>query len=174
MTFESTDALATFDGAVRVHASGHSKLPKLDGLVQTATDEIAAVGRKGNRVDTVLVAIGVLQALHQVASGGVPHADTLVQGSGSHVAAVGGHRNGSNTIFDAQSVDKLAIENIPQAHSLITTARGNETAVTSKVQRVDILLVSTEDVLDGARINIPDLFICICLLYTSDAADEMD
>lgn len=104
------------------------------------------------------MAIGVLQALHQVTSGSVPHADALVQGSGSHVAAIGGHGHGGDTIFNAQSVDKLTIENIPQAHSLVTTARSNETAVTSKVQRVNILLVTTKDVLNSARVDIPNLW----------------
>jgi WD40 repeat protein len=33
-------------------------------------------------------------------------------------------------------------------NSLISTARGDESTVASKVQRVDVLLVSTEDMLD--------------------------
>lgn len=157
MALESTDALAALDSAVRVHAPGNGEFPELDRLVQTATDEVAAVGRKGNRVDTVLVAVGVLQTLHQVTSGGVPHADALVQGTGSHVAAIGGHGYSSDTILDAESVDELAIEDIPQTDSLVSTARGDEATIASKVQRVDVLLVSTEDVLDGARVDIPNL-----------------
>ena len=167
MAFESTDALATLDGAVRVHAPGNSKLPELDRLVQTATDQVAAVGGKGDRVHTVLVAIWVLQTLHQVTSGGVPHADALVQGTGSHVAAIGGHGYSSNTILDAEGVDKLAIENIPQTNSLVSTTRGDEATITSKVQRVDVLLVSTEDVLDGARVDIPNLVVSLSQLFFS-------
>lgn len=167
MAFESTDALATLDGAVRVHAPGNSELPELDRLVQTATDQVAAVGGEGDRVHTVLVTIWVLQTLHQVTSGGVPHADTLVQGTGSHVAAIGGHGYSSNTILDAEGVDKLAIENIPQTNSLVPTARGDEATITSKVQRVDVLLMSAEDVLNGARVDIPNLVVSFSQLFFS-------
>jgi hypothetical protein len=157
VAFEGTNALAAFHGAVRVHSSGNGELPELDSLVQTTTDQVAAIRREGNRVHTVLVAIWVLQTLHQVASGSVPNANALIQRAGRHVAAIGGHGHSSDTILNAQGVDKLAIENVPQTNGLVTTARGDEAAVTSKVQGVDILLVSTEDVLDGACVDVPNL-----------------
>jgi hypothetical protein len=159
VAFESTNAFAALDGTVGVHAPGHGKLPILDSLVQTATDQVAAIGREGNRVHTVLVTIGVLQALHQVAGGSVPDAHALIQRTGSHVAAIRRHSHSSDTVLDAKGVDKLAIENIPQAHGLVSTARCDETAIASKVQRVNVLLVSTEDVLNGARVDVPNLYL---------------
>jgi hypothetical protein len=70
---------------------------------------------------------------------------------------VGGHSHRGDAIFDAQGVNKLAIQDIPQTDSLVTTARGNIATVAGKVQRVDILLVAAEDMLDGACSNIPNL-----------------
>jgi hypothetical protein len=71
--------------------------------------------------------------------------------------AIGGHGHGGDAVLDAQGVDELAIQDIPETDSLVTTARGNVATVASKVQGVDILLVAAEDVLDGTRSNIPDL-----------------
>ena len=58
------------------------------------------------------------------------------------------HGNCGNTIFDAECVDKLAFQDVPKAYSLVATARGNIAAIASKVERVDILLVSGEYMLD--------------------------
>lgn len=157
MALESANALAALDAAVRVHAPRDGKLPQLDSLVQTTANQVATVGRKGNRVHAVLVAVGVLQTFHQVASGGIPDSHTLVQRAGCHVVAIGRHGHGSDTVLDAQGVDELAIQDIPQTNSLVTTARGNVATVASKVQGVDILLVTAEDMLDGACSNIPNL-----------------
>lgn len=157
MALECTNTLATLDGTVRVHAPRNGKLPELDSLVQTATDKVTAIGRECDRVNTVLVAIGILQALHQVSSCSIPDAHALVQRTGSHVTTIRRHGHSSDTILNAKGVDKLAIENIPKAHGLVSTARGDESTVASKVQRVDVLLVSTEDMLDGALVDIPNL-----------------
>jgi hypothetical protein len=70
---------------------------------------------------------------------------------------IGRHGHRGDAVLDAQSVDELAIENIPQTDSLVTTARSNVTTVAGKVKRVDILLVAAEDMLDGACSNIPNL-----------------
>jgi hypothetical protein len=157
VALECANTLAALDGTVRVHAPGNGKLPELDSLVQTATDKVTAIGCERDRVDTVLVAIGVLQALNQVSSCSVPDADALVQRTGSDVTAIRRHGHSSDAILNAKGVDKLAIENIPKAHGLISTARSDESTVASKVQRVDVLLVSTEDMLDGTLVDIPNL-----------------
>jgi hypothetical protein len=70
---------------------------------------------------------------------------------------IGRHGHRGDTVLDAQSVDQLAVEDIPQTNGLVTTARSNVTTVAGKVQRVDILLVAAEDMLDGACSNIPNL-----------------
>lgn len=158
MALESANALAALDAAVRVHAPRDGKLPQLDSLVQTTANQVATVGRKGNRVHAVLVAVGVLQTLHQVASGGIPHSHALVQRTGCHVVTIRGHGHRGDAVLDAQGVDELAIQNIPKTDSLVTTARSNVATVAGKVQGVDVLLVTAEDVLDGTCSNIPDLF----------------
>lgn len=59
VTLKGAHTLATLDAGSRKHASGCCELPHLDGLVQATTDEIATVGRKGNGIDAILVAIRV-------------------------------------------------------------------------------------------------------------------
>jgi hypothetical protein len=157
VTLESAQALAALDAAVGVHAPRDSKLPELDSLVETATDQVSAIGCECNRVYTVLVAIRVLQTLHQVSGRSIPYTNALVQRTGSHVVAIRRHSDGRDSIFNAKSVDKLAIKNIPKTHSLVSTARGDVSAVAGEVQGVDVLLMSREDVLDGACVDIPDL-----------------
>ena len=99
MALEGPDALAALDAAVRVHAPRDGELPQLDGLVETATDQVAAVGCKGNRVNTVLVTVRVLQTLHQVSRGGIPDAYALVERSGRDVVAIGRHGDRGDTVF---------------------------------------------------------------------------
>jgi hypothetical protein len=103
------------------------------------------------------VAVRVLQTLHQVASGGIPDTHALVQRTGSDVVAVGRHGNRGDAILNAEGVDELAVKNIPKTHGLVSTARSDVTSVVGEVEGVDILLVTAEDILDGARGNIPDL-----------------
>lgn len=134
VALEGTDALAALDAGVGVHASRNSKLPEFDCLVQTTADQVAAVGCKGNRVHAVLVAIGVLQTLHQVASRGVPHAHALVQRASRNIVAIGGHGHRRHTVLDAEGVDEFAIKYVPETHGLVTTAGGNVTAIAGKVQ----------------------------------------
>ena len=71
--------------------------------------------------------------------------------------SIGGHGHGGNTVLDAQSVDKLAIQDIPKTDGLVTTARSNVTTIAGEVERVNVLFVTAEDVLDGARSNVPNL-----------------
>lgn len=148
VALKGANAFAALDAAVGVHAPRDSELPQLDRLVQTATDQVATVGGKRNRVHAVLVAVWVLQSLHKVAGCRVPHTDALVQRSGRNVVAIGRHSHRGDAILDAKGVDELAIENVPQTHGLVPTARGNVTAVAREVQGVDVLLVAGEDVLD--------------------------
>lgn len=121
VALEGADAFAALDAAVGVHASRNSELPELDGLVQTTADQVAAVGRKGNRVYAVLVAIWVLQTLDQVAGCRVPHTHTLVQRASRNIVAIGGHGHRGYAVLDAEGVDKLAVKNVPETYGLVTT-----------------------------------------------------
>jgi hypothetical protein len=155
VAFESPHALAALaTAAVRAR---QVELPKLDGLIKTATDKVLSVGRKSNRVHTVFVAVRILETLDKISGSGVPDSDTLIQRAGGDIKAIWRHSHGGDTIFDAEGVDKLVFNDIPEADGLVPAARGNVPAVACKVEGVDILLVASENVLDAPRTNVPNL-----------------
>ena len=59
--------------------------------------------------------------------------------------------------FDAEGVDELAVQDVPETHGLVPTARGNVATVAGEVEGVNILLVAGEDVFDRAVGDIPYL-----------------
>lgn len=157
MALKGPNAFAALDAAVRVHSPRDCELPQFNSLIQTSADQIAAVGREGNRVHTVLVPIGVFQPLHQISSGGVPHTYTLVQGTGRYVVTIRRHSHSGDSILNAEGVDKLPIENIPETHGLVATARGDVATVAGEVQGVNVLFMAGENVFDSTRRDVPDL-----------------
>lgn len=157
VSLESADAFAALDAASRQKTPGRGEFPHLDGLVQTTRDKVTAVGCERDRVDTVLVSVGALETLHQVSCRRVPDTNALVERAGRNVVTVGRHGHSGNTILNAQGVHKLAVQNIPKAHSLVTTSGSDVAAVTSKVKGVDVLLMSGKDVLNRTSGNIPNL-----------------
>lgn len=157
VSLESPDAPSTLRSGVGVSTSGCNKLPHLDRLVQTTRDEILSVWREGNGVDGILVAVWSFETLDEVAGGGIPDPDALVKRSSGDILRVGRDRNGGNPILDTEGQDILTRFNIPEAHRTVATARCNGTAITSEVERVDILLVTGKGVPDGSGGNIPNL-----------------
>lgn len=156
MAFKSLHATATLGALVR-HSARGGELPHLDGLVQTAADKVLSVGREGDTVDAILVSIGALETLDKEARVEVPNTNTFIQRSGRHILGVGRDRDGGDAIFDRQRQNAAASLNIPKPDGAVSTARGNGATVTSKVQRVDILLVTRKLGSDLLRCNIPDL-----------------
>ena len=77
MALEGLDATPPLRSGVGKTARG-AELPHLDSLVETATDEVLAIRRKGNTVHTVLVSVRPFQALQQIPLVDVPDADALV------------------------------------------------------------------------------------------------
>lgn len=157
MALKRPNTLAALDAAVGVHAPRDSELPQLNSLVQTTADQVATIGRKGNRVHAVLVAVGVLQSLNQITGGGVPHTNALVERTSSHIVTIRRHSHSGDSVLNAKGVNQLAVKNIPQTHGLVTTARGDVAAISGEIQRIDVLFVATKDVLDGSRGNVPHL-----------------
>lgn len=137
------------------------ELPELNGLVQTAANQVATIRGKRNGIDAVLVAIGALQAHDQSASGSVPNPDALIQGTRCNVVAIGRHGNRSDTVLNAQPEDQCAIQKVPEPHRLVPASGGDVPSIHSKVQGVDILFVARENMLDGASGNIPHLDIVL-------------
>lgn len=157
VTLEGLDAAAPLGSVAGVLATRGHEFPHLDGLVQRTGDQILAVGRERNRVDGILVPVRTLEALDQVARGGIPDADTLVERSGCDVLGVGGDGDRGDPVLDAKSEDVLTSLDIPEADRAVATTRSNRAPVTSKVQRIDVLLVTGKSVADRPRRDIPNL-----------------
>jgi len=118
VAFERLDALAV----LHVRA-GHPVVvqpPHPDRLVKRARDQMGAVRREGDRVDTVLVALLALGPLDEYAGLRVPDAHALVQATGGDETAVGrdGHRG--DAIFDGEVEDALVLLDVPEPDSTIT------------------------------------------------------
>ena len=67
------------------------------------------------------------------------------------------HSDCGNAILNAKSIDELTVEDVPKTNSLIATSRRNVTTIASKIERVNILFMAGEDVLDRTGRDIPNL-----------------
>lgn len=129
-------------------AAAFAQLPHLDGLVETAADDVAAVGREGDRVDAVLVADVALEPLEQHARLRLPHAHALVQRAGRDEAVVGRDCHGRHAVLDLEEEHLLVGLDVPEPDGAVAAAGGDEAAVSRKVEGVDILSVAGELILD--------------------------
>jgi hypothetical protein len=138
-------------------ARGSRQLPHLDGLVETTADQPIARWSKGHRVDAVFVAMLALQAHYEVSGEDLPHANALVKGTSCDEAVVWGDGDRGDTVLDGQIENLLVGLQIPQSDAAITTARCDKATIASEVKRINVLLMASELVLDGAAGDVPDL-----------------
>ena len=159
VSLEGLDALAALglDTSTVVEASV-VELPHLDRLIKRTRNEVAAIGRECNTVDTILVALFAFSALDKNTSLGIPNADALVQATGSDEAVVGGDGDSGNAILDLESEDALVLLDVPKSNCAVAGTRGDVTSVRREVERVDVLFVARELVKDALGGNVPDLF----------------
>ena len=162
MALKGFDATTALGAGAGVSAPRSNKLPHLDRAIQGARHKVSAIWSKCDRIDRVLVAVRAFQALDEISVGGIPHADTLVERASSDVLGVRGNGDGGHAVLDAKRQNVLAGLNIPESHSTVTTARGDGSPITSKVERVDVLLVTSEAVPDRPVGDIPDLALSAC------------
>ena len=165
MTLESLDAATALRACVGVSTSGCHKLPHLDCLIQGTGYEVLPVWCECDRVDRVLVAVGTLEAFDEVASCGIPDTNALVERTRSDKLGVGGDGNRGDTIFNTESKDVLAGLNVPETNSAIPTARSDGAAITSKVERVDVLVVTSKCISNASGRDIP--YLCIVSLINN-------
>lgn len=156
------DALATLIVGVGA-ATGRAELPHLDGAIERAGYEVLAAGRKGDRVDRVLVTLWALETLDEEARVHVPDTHALVQRTSSDVLGVGGNGHRCDAILDGQRQRVGAVFNIPQSDGSVARAGSDGAAIASEVQRINVLLVTVEVVANGSRVDVPDL----CAEYVS-------
>lgn len=157
MAFKGPDAATTLGSVVGKSTSWSSEFPHLDCFVQTTGDKISAIGREGNRVNGVLMAVLSFETLDEVAGHGIPDADTLIKRAGCDVLGVWGDCNSRDTVFNAESQDVLAGVNIPETDGTVTTSGSNSTTIPSEVQRVNVLLMAGEGISYASSSNIPNL-----------------
>lgn len=157
------DALATLRARL-VSLTRGAELPHLDSPVETARDEILAVGRESDRVHTILVAVRTFETLNEEARVNVPDTHALIEGACGNKLGVRRDGDSSNAVFYRESESVATLLNIPQANSPVATARGNCPSVASKVQRVNILLVAREVVANRSGLDVPDL--CSKLVFS--------
>ena len=157
VALKGPDAFPALGSTTRQHSLLRRQLPHLDRLVETAADELVAVRREGNRVDAIFVALAAFEAFDQIAAGRVPHAYTLIEGPSSDVSSVWGDGDGGDAIFNAENEYLLADVNVPETDGLVATARGDVSAVTREIERVDVLFVTGKDVPDFLGLDIPNL-----------------
>jgi hypothetical protein len=122
VAFESPDATSAFGSVVRVSTSWCDEFPHLDGLVQTARNEILAVWCESNGVDRVLMTIWAFETLHKITSCSIPNANALVEGSSCDVLGIWGNGNGGNAIFNAEGKDILTSLDVPETNGAVTAA----------------------------------------------------
>lgn len=160
MALKGLDAAAALERGllgVAAHLPRRGELPHLDGLVQTAADELAGVRRKGHTIDTILVAVGSLEPLQEVAQLDVPHPHALVEGTGCHELRVGRDGNRRDAVLNSERQIAAARLQIPDPDGPIAAARGNGAAVAGEIERVDVLVVARERGADLSCLDVPDL-----------------
>jgi hypothetical protein len=155
VALECADALAA--GRVSGHeACGCGQLPHLDGLVERSRDESTARRSERNTINAVLVAFLTLEANDKRAALDVPNAHALVERTGCDVEVVGGDGDGSDAVFDREVCDLAVGLEIPEADTAIARSGSDDPSVASKVQGIDVLLVTSELVLDGTSLDVPN------------------
>lgn len=156
MSFESLHAATTLRTLARDTTRGR-ELPHLDSLVQASANKVLAVGGEGDAVYAVLVAVGALETLDQVAGMNVPDTDALIQRARGDVLRVrrDGHRG--NAILYRQREQTGRGLDVPEPDSTVAASRSDGAAIASEIERIDILLVSRELGPDGPGLDIPDL-----------------
>lgn len=103
------------------------------------------------------MSIRSFQAFHQVLTGNVPNADNLVQRTGSDALSVRGDGNSRNAILNSEDARANTLLNIPESHGSVATSGRDSATIASKVEGVNVLLVTVEAVADRARLDVPDL-----------------
>lgn len=87
----------------------------------------------------------------------IPNTHTLVERTGCDVEVVGRNSDGGDAILDREVCDLAVGLEVPKADTAVARSGGDDPSVASKVQRVDVLLVSSELVLNGAASDVPNL-----------------
>ena len=105
------------------------------------------------------------EAHDKLAALDVPDADALVEGTGRDKQVVGRDGDGGDSVLDGEVCNLRVGLEVPQTDTAVATARGDDAAVARKVETVNVLLVASELVLDGAAVDVPDLGALVWYVY---------
>jgi hypothetical protein len=87
----------------------------------------------------------------------IPDADALVEGASGDVKIVGRDGDGGDSVLNGEVADLHVRFKIPETDASIAAAGCDDLAVAGEVQRVDVLLVAGELMLDRTAGDVPDL-----------------
>lgn len=167
MALECANALSGRVVCSGDEAVAGGQLPHLDRLVQTATDQTVARRSKCHTVDAILVAMFALKSDDKLAGLNVPHTDTLVERPSGNVKVVGRDGHGGDSVLDGEVGDLHIGLEIPKADTPVATTRGDDLAISSKIERVNVLLVTGKLMLDSTASDIPDLVVMSVIAFHS-------
>lgn len=156
MTLEGLDTATALRPGVG-ETAWRAKLPHLDRLIETAADQILAVGRESYTVNAVFMPVWAFQAFQEIALVNVPDADALIERARSDVLGVGRDGDGGHAIFYGQRESVSASLDVPETDGSVTATRSNRPSVPSEIERVDILLVALEGSANLAAVDVPNL-----------------
>lgn len=97
------------------------------------------------------------EALDQEACAGIPHANALVEGASGDITVVWRDGNSGDSIVDEKLKHLLVSLNVPKTDSAIAASRGDQTTIASKIERIDILIMPRELMLNRPRPYVPHL-----------------
>lgn len=103
------------------------------------------------------MALLALQAHNKLAALDIPDTNALIERSRGDEAIVGRDSDSGNAILDGEVGNLLVPLQVPETNTSITTSGGNDFTIAREVEGVDVLLVTSELVLDLTTRNIPYL-----------------
>lgn len=141
----------------RHHASIVGQLPHFDGFVETTTDKVPSIGRKGDRINTVFMTFGAVEPGIKITVASVPYSDTFVERSCCNVLTFRGNGHSSDAVLDTEVQNLSPGVDVPNAHRTIAATGSNVLPVSGKVEGIDILLMAGESVPYSTCRDVPNL-----------------
>ena len=90
--------------------------------------------------------IGTIKSRNDVTRAYVPHSDALIKRSSCDILSFGRNRYCCDAILDLEVQNLSILLNIPDANSVITTARSDMSTIAGKIEGVDVLVMSGKGV----------------------------
>ena len=103
------------------------------------------------------MSIRTFKSFDEEAGVNVPDSDTLVKRASGDILCVGGDGDGRDTVFNGQGQCICPLFDVPKSNRSVAAAGGDRSAIPSKVEGVNVLLVAREMIANRSLCNIPNL-----------------